>query len=188
MKCNKRLAQFLRMLVSVVLIIGMMPSNNTMVFATDGISYGGGGSSVVASVTLTLNPPASTVFDGNPKEATVSGYPEGVTGLPAKPVPEYTGTGYSGYSSTAPINVGNYTARITWGDATATVDFSITAANGAVSVVHPTANSLTYNGTPQALVTAGSTSTGTIDYRLGDIGVWGGHSLSNRSWHLQSLL
>ena len=38
------------------------------------------------------------------------------------------------------------------------------------SVTAPTANTLTYNGTAQPLITAGSTSGGKIEYRLGDTG------------------
>lgn len=40
----------------------------------------------------------------------------------------------------------------------------------APSVTAPTANTLTYNGTAQPLITAGSTSGGRMEYRLGDIG------------------
>lgn len=38
------------------------------------------------------------------------------------------------------------------------------------SVTAPTANTLTYNGTAQPLITAGSTSGGRMEYRLGDTG------------------
>ena len=40
----------------------------------------------------------------------------------------------------------------------------------APSVTAPTANTLTYNGTAQPLITAGSTSGGRMEYRLGDTG------------------
>ena len=40
----------------------------------------------------------------------------------------------------------------------------------APSVTAPTANTLTYNGTAQPLITAGSTSGGKMEYRLGDTG------------------
>ena len=42
----------------------------------------------------------------------------------------------------------------------------------APSVTAPTANTLTYNGTAQPLITAGSTSGGTMEYRLGDDGFY----------------
>lgn len=42
------------------------------------------------------------------------------------------------------------------------------------SVTAPTANTLTYNGTAQPLITAGSTSGGRMEYRLGDTGDYSG--------------
>lgn len=42
------------------------------------------------------------------------------------------------------------------------------------SVTAPTANTLTYNGTAQTLITAGSTSGGKMEYRLGDTGDYSG--------------
>ena len=44
----------------------------------------------------------------------------------------------------------------------------------APSVTAPTANTLTYNGTAQLLITAGSTSGGRMEYRLGDTGDYSG--------------
>ena len=44
----------------------------------------------------------------------------------------------------------------------------------APSVTAPTANTLTYNGTAQPLITAGSTSGGKMEYRLGDTGDYSG--------------
>lgn len=44
----------------------------------------------------------------------------------------------------------------------------------APSVTAPTANTLTYNGTAQPLITAGSTSGGRMEYRLGDTGDYSG--------------
>ena len=45
---------------------------------------------------------------------------------------------------------------------------------GAPSVTAPMANTLTYNGTAQPLITAGSTTGGRIEYRLGDTGDYSG--------------
>lgn len=42
----------------------------------------------------------------------------------------------------------------------------------APTVTPPTANTLTYNGTAQTLITAGSANGGTIEYRLGDTGAY----------------
>ena len=50
-----------------------------------------------------------------------------------------------------------------------TLTVNVNATNKLVpTVTAPTANALTYNGTEQALVTAGRTTGGTMLYRLGD--------------------
>lgn len=50
-----------------------------------------------------------------------------------------------------------------------TLTVNVNATNKLVpTVTAPTANALTYNGTKQALVTAGKTTGGTMLYRLGD--------------------
>lgn len=75
------------------------------------------------------------------------------------------------------IDAGTYTAYATptsnyaWPDGTygqATIVWNMNKTSGSVSA--PTAKSLTYNGSAQQLVNAGSTSYGSIYYRLGDSG------------------
>ena len=77
-------------------------------------------------------------------------------------------------------NAGTYTATYTpdsnhtWSDGTrtaVTVTLTINKANG--SVTAPTAKTLTYNGSNQTLINAGSSTTGTIQYKLGSSGTYG---------------
>ena len=50
---------------------------------------------------------------------------------------------------------------------------TLTVTNAAGSVTKPTAKTLTYNGADQELINAGSSSTGTIQYKLGASGTYG---------------
>lgn len=53
---------------------------------------------------------------------------------------------------------------------TNTGDVTVTVNKADAALTAPTANTLTYNGTEQALVSAGTAIGGTMQYRLGDIG------------------
>ena len=74
------------------------------------------------------------------------------------------------YSATVPTDAGNYTVRAIvaetddYADGTATADFTIGKATPTVTA--PTALTLNFTGTPLALVTAGETSAGTMQYSL----------------------
>ena len=72
-------------------------------------------------------------------------------------------------SATITATVAN-TSNTTYATKTASYTLTVNKANGSVSTA-PTAKSLTYNGSAQALVTAGS-GTGTMLYKLGS-GSWG---------------
>ena len=77
-------------------------------------------------ITISLNAPESLVYDGTAKEASVSGYPETeVEGLAAKPTISYT-DGSGNAISSAPVNVGEYSANMTWGEVTVSKAFEIT--------------------------------------------------------------
>ena len=77
-------------------------------------------------ITISLNAPESLVYDGTAKEASVSGYPETeVEGLAAKPTISYA-DGSGNAISSAPVNVGEYSANITWGEVTVSKAFEIT--------------------------------------------------------------
>lgn len=71
----------------------------------------------------------------------------------------------------ASSSVGSYVAYITAKDSnsnvtsTKTITWTVTKASGSVTTA-PTAKSLTYTGSAQALINAGSTSTGTMQYKL----------------------
>ncbi|MBQ7225533.1 MAG: hypothetical protein IJX02_02900, partial [Clostridia bacterium] len=108
------------------------------------------------SVTVTLNAPADLVYSGEAKVSTLSG-----TGGLVTAVPTIT---YSGDCT----SVGRHSASITLGGATVSLDFEITMATP--NVTAPTANTLTYNGEAQALVSAGSTDFGTMLYSLTEDG------------------
>ena len=113
----------------------------------------------VSSPTITLSP-TSYIFDGSEKKPTVT-VADGGTTIPSE---EYT-VSYSKNTNvgTATVTItdkagGNY---IVSGSAT----FAITAADG--SLTPPTGKTgLTYTGAAQDLITAGSSTTGTLQYSL----------------------
>lgn len=81
----------------------------------------------------------------------------------------YEGTNYE--STTPPTNPGTYTASVTLGGVTATKNFTISKLNSTYTD-HPTAKTLTYNGTEQELVNRGKTEHGKLWYCLKDSGTW----------------
>ncbi len=70
--------------------------------------------------------------------------------------------------SGVPIAKGNYTAKITVDGVTAVVDYAITKNDPVITA--PSARSLTYTGSDQALVMGGSTTGGTLKYSLSESG------------------
>lgn len=107
--------------------------------------------------TITLKAPVNTVYDNNEKEAVVDGSIDA----------NYTVT----YDKNEVINVGTYKATLAVGEVGVSLDFEITKATPKVTA--PTANTLTYNGEAQELVSAGATNFGTMLYSLtGDEGTF----------------
>ena len=104
--------------------------------------------------TITLKAPVNTVYDNNEKEAVVDGSIDA----------NYTVT----YDKNDVINVGTYKATLAVGEVSVSLDFEITMATPKVTA--PTANTLTYNGEAQELVSAGSTDFGTMLYSLTEDG------------------
>ena len=104
--------------------------------------------------TITLKAPVNTVYDSYAKEAVVDGSIDA----------NYTVT----YDKNEIINVGTYKATLTVGEVSVSLDFAITEATPKVTA--PTANTLTYNGEAQELVSAGSTDFGTMLYSLTEDG------------------
>lgn len=104
--------------------------------------------------TITLKAPVNTVYDNNEKEAVVDGSIDA----------NYTVT----YDKNEIINVGTYKATLTVGEVSVSLDFEITMATP--NVTAPTANTLTYNGEAQELVSAGATDFGTMLYSLTEEG------------------
>ena len=72
--------------------------------------------------------------------------------------------------SEAPSETGVYTAKLTVESATAEKTFKITAP--ATLNTAPAAQSLTYNGAEQPLVTAGAAEGGTVQYKIGESGAY----------------
>ena len=88
----------------------------------------------------------------------------------------YAAQGTETFSKTVPTAAGNYTVKATiaetanYNGAEATADFTISKA--APTVTAPTAIAdITYTGNAQALVNAGTTSAGTLQYKLGANGL-----------------
>ena len=90
------------------------------------------------SQTIELNAPENAIYNGNKIEATVTGA-DGIT--------------YSLTYNADPVGSGTYTAILLLGDKQVSLEFTI--AKATPSVQNPTANTLTYNGTAQTLVTPG---------------------------------
>ena len=100
----------------------------------------------------------------------------------------YNSTNQYGYSTATDVNLagdyqmkdaGTYTFTATpktnfsWSDGTTetkTFTWTMNKANG--SVTAPTAKTLTYNGSSQTLINAGSTPYGSVYYKIGDNGAW----------------
>ena len=85
---------------------------------------------------------------------------------------------YATYTpGTTVLGVGNYTLKASvaanggWNAWESTMDFTVSAAAGAISAA-PTAASLTYNGDEQALLATNGEATGTFYYREGTSGEW----------------
>ncbi len=130
---------------------------------------------VAASATVTLREltPGSVTFAD--KTATYTGEAiahtiEGtVTGV-ASVRYEYEGADYAA-SETAPTDVGTYTVTATFTmepgyTQLASISATLTIEKADGSLTAPTAAELTYNGQRQALLLAGLTATGTLEYKL----------------------
>ena len=89
----------------------------------------------------------------------------------------YAAKGTSEFSDTVPTDAGSYTVKATIAESAnykageATADFTIDKANASVTAP-ATKTDLTYNGQDQALIDAGSTTGGTMQYKLGADGTY----------------
>ncbi|MCQ2235838.1 MAG: hypothetical protein MJZ18_02450 [Bacteroidales bacterium] len=130
---------------------------------------GGNVSAAIAQkeLTLTWGSTTSFIYDGTPKKPTLD--------FAGKAGTDDVTVTVSGEQT----NKGSYTAKaILGGTASAnyklpadiSLPFTITEANPTVTA--PVANTLTYNGTAQNLVTAGSCATGTIYYSTDGVDGW----------------
>ena len=120
----------------------------------------GEGCDITTGLTLTISAPSDLIYNGSPKPATLnSDYSTEAFGTP---VISYKKGGES--ISGAPTDVGEYTASVTVGDATASVSFTIGAATPVADDFDFTAPaSLTYDGeAKEATVTSDKTGMGDI--------------------------
>ena len=99
------------------------------------------------SKTITLKAPENAVYNGNAHQASVEGAIDA----------EYDLT-----YNTNPVDAGSYTATLTAGGKSVSVTYTIE--KGTPAITAPTANELTYTGESQTLVTAGTTTGGTMMY------------------------
>lgn len=130
----------------------------------DGCSYQG------KDHALTLDLAAKDMeYTGNEYDkASVTNNISSITGATCGKI-YYEGTNYE--STTPPTNPGTYTASVTLGGVTATKNFTISKLDSTYTD-HPTAKTLTYNGTEQELVNSGKTEHGKLWYCLKDSGTW----------------
>lgn len=70
----------------------------------------------------------------------------------------------------APTDAGTYTVKVTIGGATISSRFTISKVDAAYTA--PTANTRTYDGTAQSLVSGGTATGGEMYYRMGTDGTW----------------
>ena len=100
-----------------------------------------------------IHAPSNLVYNGSPKSATIETFPdpapEGVPAVPTSISYYKVENGQRTSISGAPSEVGSYAASFTWGGKTASVSFTITAPNVAVTGVtlDKTSATLTVGGT-----------------------------------------
>lgn len=90
----------------------------------------------------------------------------GISTMPSIQYQKKSGDTWGTATTTAPTNVGVYKASITFGTATASVEFTISKVYASITTP-PSVKSLTYTGSNQALLNAGASSGGTLNYALG---------------------
>ena len=120
--------------------------------------------------TFTISAPAADTltYDGSAKEATAKlDAVSGVTSLPTAPTITYTQNGTAPTSK--PVNAGEYTASITVGNATASVEYTIAKANPVVTE-WPTISASVYVNS-EATLTGGS-GVGTFAFKAGAAKSW----------------
>ena len=121
---------------------------------------------------LTIVAPAKTTYgDKESANAALSGLDafKQATGLKVSASDiTYAGRNKTTYASstTAPTDAGDYTASITAGGVTASVDYSIAPVDPEITTAPAKIVDLTYTGSAQALITAGTVTGGTLYYAV----------------------
>ncbi|MBQ8155507.1 MAG: hypothetical protein IJ082_04190 [Prevotella sp.] len=122
------------------------------------------GAKSIANATITLSK-ESFDYNGQTQKPEVSSVKDGETTLTAGE--DYTVTNEGGK------DVGTYTVTITGtGNYTGTATKNFTINKVAASLTAPTAKELTYNGTAQELIKAGSSNDGEMQYKLSTETTW----------------
>ena len=122
---------------------------------------------ITTGLSMTISAPEDPNYDGNTKAASLN---EGYSDV-AFP-DEYGILYYQGGAEIASENVknaGDYTAKVMvgTGENTVTAEIAFTIAKADPVITAPTAKTLTYTGSAQSLVTAGSAEGGEMQYALG---------------------
>ena len=107
--------------------------------------------------TLTLSAAGAT-YDGNPHPATVTS--------DAWQAGQYTVTYGAALGTTAPTNAGDYTATLTMGNASVSVDYTIAKADSGSGTLPTAEIGLIYSGDELELIKGGSTSDGVYQYSI----------------------
>ena len=122
------------------------------------------GAKSIANATITLSK-ESFDYNGQTQKPEVTSVKDGETSLTANK--DYTVTNEGGK------DVNTYTVTITGtGNYTGTVTKNFTINKVAASLTAPTAKELTYNGTAQELIKAGSSNDGEMQYKLSTETTW----------------
>ena len=125
---------------------------------------GAGDCDITEGLTLTISAPTSLTYDGTAKTAALS------TGYNTTAFPDtYTIEYYKGTAKldSAPADAGTYTAKVTAGTATASVDFTITPKTVSSPAITLSPESCTYDGTakePAVTVKDGTTTIPESEY------------------------
>ncbi len=133
------------------------------------------GSRTIGNATITVNAPnQSYTYTSNPQGTAIT-----ATSVNLQTVTIKYGTVSGTYDlTTAPTATNVADSKTIYYQVTApnhttkTGSYTLTITKANASVTAPAANTLTYNGSAQALVTAGSTADGTLQYKLGTGGTY----------------
>lgn len=178
--------RFLSIALTLVMLLGMFPgmsltasaagTTKTITPGTDDAKTGTGTMTITliikgdpAATDFDVTLPTSLAYDGKAKTATAAAKGT-VTGMGTITVEYYKG----GTKVDSAVDVGDYTFKLKVADdgthynagTVENADWKFTITKGTPTVTKPTEKTLTYNGSAQELVNAGSTNDGTLYYAV----------------------